>query len=137
MVALSLRYTGDLHCDITHGPSGAQLATDAPKDNHGKGESFSPTDLVAAAYGSCVLTVMGIAAEKLDVSIDDSTMDIVKTMASAPIRRIAALNATAHMHSDATAEQRLILEKAAHSCPVGQSLHPDVVVTITFDWMAR
>src|ERR1700761_299735 len=97
MVAIELQYQGDLHTKATHGPSGAELTTDAPKDNQGRGESFSPTDLVATALGSCMLTVMGIMARTLDVDIAGATATVEKEMAAAPSRRIARLAVTIHV----------------------------------------
>src|SRR5215469_5824866 len=91
MVKIEIAYQGQLHCDAVHGPSGAKLSTDAPKDNHGKGESFSPTDLVATALGTCMLTVMGIVAQRHDISLQGATVSVVKDMATAPARRIGRL----------------------------------------------
>ena len=91
MVAINIVYQGQLHCEATHAPSGATLETDAPKDNHGKGESFSPTDLVATALGSCMLTVMGITARMLDIDLTGARVQVEKEMVASPIRRIGKL----------------------------------------------
>lgn len=91
MVAIHIVYQGELRCALSHEPSGTVIYTDAPKDNHGKGESFSPTDLVAAALGGCMLTIMGIAARKLGISIDGTKVSVVKEMVATPVRRIGAL----------------------------------------------
>lgn len=134
MVTLNLTYSGELHCEVTHGPSGTVIATDAPKDNHGKGESFSPTDLLAAAYGSCALTVMGIAARKLGVAMDGATMQVVKHMVATPLRRVGRLEVRLNMPAGIPLEHRTALEHAAHTCPVGQSLHPEVAIDLTIQW---
>jgi len=135
MVSITMSYQGNLHCEAVHGPSGSILQTDAPKDNMGKGESFSPTDLVATALGTCVLTTMGIVARRLEVNMDGATASVEKAMQPAPDRRIASL--TVHIHMPAqgyTEEQRKKLEHAAHHCPVHKSMHPDVQMPITFHW---
>jgi putative redox protein len=134
MVAIELEYQGDLHCIAVHAPSGVALATDAPKDNQGRGESFSPTDLVATALGSCMLTVMGILARSLNVDIVGTTATVEKAMASAPTRRIERLAVTIRVPHRLSEEDRQRLERAAHSCPVHQSMHPDVQMPIDFIW---
>jgi putative redox protein len=126
MVAIQLEYQGDLHCKAVHGPSGAALTTDAPKDNQGRGESFSPTDLVATALGSCILTVMGIMARSLKVDIAGTTATVEKEMANAPVRMIHQLAVKIHVPHQVGEENRQRLESAAHTCPVHKSLHPDV-----------
>ncbi|NDF11803.1 MAG: OsmC family peroxiredoxin [Proteobacteria bacterium] len=132
MVAIDIKYQGQLHCTATHGPSGVRLETDAPKDNMGRGESFSPTDLVATALGTCMLTVMGIAANKLGVNIEGATVHVEKEMVSSPIRRIAALKVNIHVPHTLSLEHKQKLEDAAHSCPVHKSLHPDIQVPVAF-----
>lgn len=134
MVAIQLEYQGDLHCQAVHGPSGTVLATDAPKDNQGRGESFSPTDLVATALGSCILTVMGIAARSLKIDLARTTATVEKEMVNAPIRRIQRLSVKIHVPHSVSEAHRQTLEKAAHTCPVHQSLHPDVQKPIEFSW---
>jgi len=134
MVAIQLEYQGDLHCQAVHGPSGTVLTTDAPKDNQGRGESFSPTDLVATALGSCILTVMGIAARSLNLDLAGTTATVEKEMANAPIRRIQSLSVKIHVPHAVSEAHRKTLEKAAHTCPVHQSLHPDVQKPIEFTW---
>ena len=134
MVAIRLTYQGQLHCEATHAPSGTTLATDAPKDNQGRGESFSPTDLVATALGSCMLTVMGIAARTLGVSIDGASANVAKEMVATPTRRIGALKVELHMPAGIASEHRPALERAALACPVHKSLHPDIAIPITFAW---
>jgi len=134
MVAIQLEYQGDLHCRAVHGPSGSILTTDAPKDNQGRGESFSPTDLVATALGSCILTVMGIAARSLKIDIAGTTATVEKEMVNAPVRMIQRLSVKVHVPHLVSEVHRQTLEKAAHTCPVHQSLHPDVQKPIEFTW---
>jgi putative redox protein len=134
MVAIQLEYQGDLHCKAVHGPSGTVLTTDAPKDNQGRGESFSPTDLVATALGSCILSVMGIMARTLTIDIAGTTATVEKEMANAPVRMIHRLTVKVHVPHPVTEEHRLRLERAAHTCPVHKSLHPDVQMPIEFTW---
>lgn len=134
MVTIKLNYEGDLHCNAVHGPSGATLSTDAPKDNQGRGESFSPTDLVATALGSCMMTVMGIMARTLNIDITGSTAIVDKEMASAPVRKIQRLTVRIHVPHAISDENKLKLERAAHTCPVHKSLHPDIEIPITFTW---
>ena len=134
MVAMELEYQGDLHCKAVHGPSGVTLETDAPRDNQGRGESFSPTDLVATALGSCMLTVMGIMARSLKLEIAGTTAHVEKEMANAPVRMIESLKVTIRVPHEISAENRVRLERAAHSCPVHKSLHPDVRTPIEFVW---
>jgi putative redox protein len=134
MVAIQLEYQGDLHCKAVHGPSESQLSTDAPKDNQGRGESFSPTDLVATALGSCILTIMGILARTLEIDIAGSTATVEKEMTTQPPRMIASLKVEIHVPHAVSAENRIKLERAAHTCPVHKSLHPDVQTPIEFTW---
>jgi putative redox protein len=110
------------------------LSTDAPKDNQGRGESFSPTDLVATALGSCILTVMGIKARSLGVDLAGTTATVEKEMANAPVRMIQRLTVKIHVPHSVSEEHRQRLETAAHTCPVHQSLHPDVQKPIQFIW---
>src|SRR5450432_648465 len=134
MPQIDATYEGSLHCSATHVPSGAKLTTDAPKDNMGKGESFSPTDLVATALGTCMLTIMGIQAQRMEVDITGAKVVVTKEMATAPIRRIARLSVRFDVPAKLTAEQKKKLENAAYTCPVHKSLHPDVQTVVTFNW---
>lgn len=134
MVEITVLYEGDLRCKAVHGPSGTSFETDAPKDNQGKGESFSPTDLVATALGSCMATVMGIAARNLQLDIKSTKVMVRKEMQSTPLRRIASLGVHIHVPVKATTEQKQKLIDAALSCPVHKSLHPDVAMPIEFTW---
>jgi putative redox protein len=134
MVNIQIEYQGDLHCKSVHGPSGTELNTDAPKDNQGRGESFSPTDLVATALGTCILTTMAIAARTLNLNVDGATASVDKEMTSAPPRRIARLTVRIHVPHPLGSTDREKLERAAHACPVHRSLHPDVEIPIEFTW---
>ena len=134
MVKIQLVYEGDLHCKLRHGPSGTIITTDAPVDNQGKGESFSPTDLLASSLGSCMMTVMAIAARKDKIELKGTTLDIVKEMATQPVRRIARVSITFHMASGIAPAHRKMLEAAAHNCPVSKSLNPDTEVVIEFQY---
>jgi uncharacterized OsmC-like protein len=135
MVEISIRYLGGLRCEARHGPSGSVLVTDAPVDNEGKGESFSPTDLAATSLGTCMLTIMGIAARRLGVDLGETTVNVVKEMTSQPPRRIARLSVVFTIPLAASHEKREVLENAARSCPVHLSLHPDVEQVMRFDWV--
>ena len=134
MVSIRMDYEGDLHCKAVHGPSGSELATDAPVDNQGRGESFSPTDLVATALGTCMLTTMGILARTLGVDISGSTATVDKEMTAAGPRKIQRLRVKIHMPRDQNPENREKLERAARTCPVQRSLHPEVEGPVEFIW---
>ena len=134
MVKITTTYEGGLRCRATHGPSGTTLVTDAPVDNHGKGESFSPTDLVATALGACMMTIMGIVAERHSIDLRGMKVETIKEMTPAPPRRIASLRTTITVPLPADHPQRGVLEKAALACPVHASLHPDVAAPIDFVW---
>lgn len=134
MVKLSGVYEGGLRCKLVHTDSGAVIHTDAPKDNMGKGELFSPTDLVAAALSSCILTVMAIAAERHHIELKGTKVDVIKEMAATPVRRIASIEIAINMPKNIPSEKRSLLENAAHTCPVHQSLHPDVKISINFHY---
>jgi len=134
MVGISTTYEGGLRCRATHGPSGTTLVTDAPVDNHGKGESFSPTDLVATALGACMMTIMGIVAERHGVDLSGMTAETVKEMSTEPPRRIAGLRTRLTIPLPADHPHRQALEQAAHACPVHRSLHPDIDAAVEFVW---
>ena len=131
MVNMSVVYKGEKHCELTHGPSGSKIETDAPKDNQGLGAAFSPTDLVGAALASCILTTMAIMAERDGIDLKGATAQVSKEMTSNP-RRIAQLPVEIKMPKYLKPEDRKRLEAAAHSCPVHHSLHPDIQAPITF-----
>ena len=126
-------YKGNLRTEALHVKSGEKIITDAPIDNHGKGESFSPTDLLSASLGSCMLTVMGIAAKTHNIDMDGITMKITKIMINAP-RRVSEIIVDFTMPNKYTDIEKTILEKAALTCPVALSLHPDLKQTIHFNY---
>jgi putative redox protein len=131
---MAVTYQGELHCEGLHEPSGSRIETDAPKDNEGRGERFSPTDLVGAALGACMLTVMGIVARRHAWDMSGARAEVEKDMMAAPIRRIARLGVRIEMPAGLPQSARSVLERAAHTCPVHQSLHPDVKIDLHFDW---
>ncbi len=133
MVEMNIVYQGELHCELTHGPSKTVIETDAPKDNMGKGEKFSPTDLVGAALGSCILTTMAIAAQRHNFEIKGAKARVTKEMNPNP-RRIASLSVEVTMPAGVPQAERARLEHIAHGCPVHKSLHPEVQMPITFTY---
>ncbi|MBK9638403.1 MAG: OsmC family protein [Bacteroidetes bacterium] len=134
MATIKTKYEGNLRTFSTHLASGSDIMTDAPLDNHGKGEAFSPTDLVSASLGACMLTVMGIAAKAHDIDFNNINMEITKIMALNP-RRIAEIAIVFYFNGkEYNDHQKLILEKAARTCPVAMSLHPDLKQSIVFNW---
>jgi putative redox protein len=134
MVEISVKYEGQLRCTATHGPSGTSIQTDAPKDNMGKGEAFSPTDLAATALATCMVTTMGISAQRHNINIEGTTAKVGKEMTAVPTRRIARLTVQITVPTDLSEEDRLRMRNAAMSCPVHKSLHPDVKIPVTFYW---
>ena len=134
MVKINIEYKGQLHCKLVHGPSGSAITTDAPKDNMGKGEAFSPTDLVAAALGSCMLTTMGIVAQRHNIDLKNVKVEVLKGMVTAPVRRIGKIDVVLHMPPGLETSKRTMLERAAETCPVHKSLHPDVQTPVKFEY---
>lgn len=134
MVNITATYEGDLHCTLTHGPSGQTLTTDAPVDNHGRGETFSPTDLCASSLISCIATIMSIKGRSFGLELKGMTLSVEKHMSAESPRRIARLPVTVNVPVSTTPEQRVSLERAAHGCPVHRSLHPEIDKPITFNW---
>src|ERR1700747_1012965 len=134
MVNISVRYTGDLRSDAVHGPSKAKIATDAPTDNKGKGEAFSPTDLVATALATCMSTTMGIKAQELGVDLRGMTISVQKEMSKAPPRRIVGLPSEVHIPLPKDHPQRDLLEQTALSCPVHKSLPVEINRPTKFFW---
>jgi putative redox protein len=133
MVRIDVVYEGDLHTTCRHAPSGAALATDAPKDNEGRGEAFSPTDLLATALGSCMLTTMGIVARRRGWPLEGARAEVEKHMVADPVRRVGRLVVRILFPDGLPAAARPVLERAAHTCPVHKSLHPDVEVDLRFE----
>ncbi len=132
MVNISIEYTGGLHCTAKHGPSGSVLETDAPVDNKGKGEAFSPTDLVATGLATCMATTMAIYAERHGIDLSGMRISVSKEMTKTPPRKIARL--TTEIWLPAGVAKSEVLERAALTCPVHHSLHPEVEKPITFHY---
>jgi putative redox protein len=133
-VEISIRYEGDLRCRAVHGPSGSALQTDAPLDNQGRGEAFSPTDLVATALGACILTTMGIKARDMGVDMDGATIRVTKEMIADPHRRIHRLTSVVTMPRALGEKEQTILVRTARTCPVHRSLDARVEKPIDFVW---
>ena len=132
MVEITVRYEGDLRCTARHGPSGTTLLTDAPIDNHGKGESFSPTDLLAAALPACMMTIMGIVANREAIDLRGMTATTNKVMSTDAPRRIASLRTVITLPIAADSPHRATLEQAAHTCPVHKSLRETIDASVEF-----
>lgn len=133
-ITSTITYVGSLRTEGTHVQSGSQIITDAPTDNHGKGEAFSPTDLVATALASCMGTIMGIKADDMGVDLAGSTAEVTKVMSANP-RRIAEIVVNFRLPASLDDKTRQILEAAAHTCPVAHSLHPETVQTVSFNYV--
>jgi putative redox protein len=134
MVKVSGEYQGELHCVASHGPSGTSLMTDAPTDIQGRGEAFSPTDLVATAMATCIATTLAIVARKHGVELKGLRYEVIKEMSTDAPRRIVSLATTLWLPIPKTDALAAVLEHAAHHCPVHQSLHPSVGKPIVFNW---
>ena len=130
-----LVYNGHLRCHLTHLQSGTSIETDAPTDNQGKGERFSPTDLVATALGACIVTTMAILGKNHNINIDGCTCDVEKIMAAHP-RRIAEIKINLNFPAEKkyTDKEKTLLEHIAHTCPVSISPHPECKQTLIFNW---
>jgi len=134
MATLQTIYKGNLRTEVTHLQSGSVVITDAPTDNHGKGESISPTDMFAASFGSCMLTIMGIAAQNRGFNIDGTTLKTTKIMADKPRRIAEIIVEITFPHNNYSDKERKILELCAKECPVAQSLHPDIKQTVIYNF---
>ncbi len=133
MTTSIVRYLGELRTSSMHMQSGTEILTDAPTDNHGKGETFSPTDLVANSLATCMITVMGIKARDMDLELKGTTAEVTKVMAADP-RRIAEIHIKFQMNLAEDKKIKAILENTAMTCPVYFSLHPEIKKVITFNW---
>ncbi|MCP4094055.1 MAG: OsmC family protein [Planctomycetes bacterium] len=133
-VEINLVYEGELRCNATHGPSGVKVCTDAPVDNCGKGESFSPTDLVATALGACIMTILGIVADRHQLDLSGTKVRVEKHMVADPVRRIGRLPVEIEMATTVSEDMQKRLENSAATCPVVQSLHPEIDKAISFLW---
>ncbi|GAB5402273.1 MAG: OsmC family protein [Aureliella sp.] len=134
MVEINVEYEGNLRCKAIHGPSGCELSTDAPKDNEGLGQSFSPTDLVATALGSCVATIMGIYARKHDLDLTGVKVHVEKHMSTDLPRRIVRLPVTIHVPVQLSDRHKTAMENAAGHCPVHQSIRADIDAPLVFKY---
>ena len=134
MVEMQLTYEGALHTTAQHGPSGARLATDAPVDNQGKGEAFSPTDLLATSLASCMLTTMAILAEREGWRIDGAKARVEKHMVLEPTRRVGRVVVELELPAGLPDAARGALEQSARGCPVAASMHPDVGLDLMLRW---
>ena len=134
MATSKITYNGGLRTTSVHERSGNQIITDAPVDNKGKGEAFSPTDLLATSLGNCMITIVGIAAEEHGFNIDGATCEVTKIMAEGP-RRVAEIIVNFQFPANNYSEKdKKIIERSAHTCPVAYSLHPDIIKTVTFNY---
>jgi uncharacterized OsmC-like protein len=134
MVEIQLNYEGGLHCAATHMPSGNTLVTDAPLDNNGLGQAFSPTDLVATALGACMATVIGIVARRKELAVEGMAVTVRKHMSADLPRRISRLELDLAMPLPASHPDRALLESTARGCPVHHSIHPDIEVVMNWIW---
>jgi putative redox protein len=133
-VSTSVAYVGGLNCEVTHGPSGTTFRTDAPTDNQGKGAYISPTDLAGASMASCMMTIMAIQAESLGLDLTGSHIEVTKAMHTGPERRIRELAVTFNLRGVTEEKHRLQLQRAAKTCPVHRSFHPDVSIPLTWNF---
>lgn len=134
MVTITGEYQGDLHCLAIHGPSGESLNTDAPKDNQGRGEAFSPTDLTATSLATCMATTMAIVARRQNIELRGLKFSVTKEMSTDAPRRIVRLRTELWIPLPRTEDVAALLEKTANTCPVHQSLHPAIEKPVVFHW---
>ncbi len=128
-----IEYTGNLRCTARHIQSGSIIETDAPTDNHGKGERFSPTDTLSMALATCMLTTMGIKANDMGVNIDGASAEMTKHMAADP-RRVAGIDVKVKLPKQKDVKSQTILERTGTNCPVAKSIHPDIKLNIEYLW---
>lgn len=133
MTAL-IEYSGKLRCNATHLQSNSSIQTDAPTDNHGNGERFSPTDLLCVSLATCMLTTMGIKANDMEINIDGAKAEVTKHMAADP-RRVAAIDVAVSLTSIKDEKSKTILERTGNNCPVAKSVHPDIKLNLTYNWI--
>ena len=130
----SIIYQGDLRCKATHLQSGIVVETDAPTDNRGKGENFSPTDILCVSLATCIITTMALKARDMNIELKDTKIDVTKHMLKDP-RRVAQIDVTIHFPQlQLDAKDKLILERTGNNCPVTKSLHPDLKTNIEYNW---
>ncbi len=128
-----ITYLGDLRTSAIHLQSGTEILSDAPIDNNGKGEAFSPTDMLATSLASCMMTIMAIKARDMNVNLEGSTVNVIKEMQTEP-RRIGKIGIKMNMNANVSEKERLILERVAMNCPVHLSLNPEIEKEISFIW---
>ncbi len=129
----SIVYTGNLRCTAQHLQSGTVIESDAPTDNRGKGEKFSPTDLLCVSLATCMLTTMAIKATELQVDLTNAKADVTKHMLSNP-RRVGKIEVAVNLPANGTENDRKILEKTGDNCPVMKSIHPEIEVIVSYNW---
>lgn len=129
----SILYKGNLRCEAEHLQSKSTIETDAPTDNRGKGERFSPTDLLCVSLGTCMLTTMGIKASDMNIDITQSKAEVTKHMGSDP-RRVTKIEVTVSLPKNINEKERLILERTGNNCPVAKSVHPDINLVLSYEW---
>jgi putative redox protein len=134
-VTMDVVYEGELHCTLNHGPSGRKIETDAPEDNRGKGAAFSPTDLLGASLGSCMLTTMGIVASDRGWDMNGASARVTKEMGSVPRRHVSRLTVAMTLPKTLDAHARTVLERTAHTCPVHTSLGELTTVDLSFHYV--
>ncbi len=136
MAQIKNKYLGSLRTEATHLKSGKTFITDAPPDNNGRGEAFSPSDTVCAALASCMMTIMGIVAQREQISLEGLEAEVTKVMSSEPPRRIAEIHVQLTLPDTSllTEKQAEVLKRAAHTCPVALSLHPEILQKVTFNF---
>ncbi len=137
MVKSEVEYLGDLHCRLTHGPSGQQFMTDAPTDNQGKGDYFSPTDLCVASLASCVTTIMGIIAKSRGIEIEGLKVVAFKEMMNKPYRRIKKIIVDFDFPKELTEKEFRLVAAAVDKCPVTKSLNPEIEIERTFKFAGK
>ncbi len=130
----SVIYKGDLRCECTHLQSGTVIETDAPTDNRGQGQRFSPTDTICVALATCMITTMGIRANDMQVNLEGTRIDVTKHMLSDP-RRIGKIEIVLHLPAGIAEKDQMILQKIGDTCPVMKSLHPDLEVVTAYKWL--
>lgn len=129
----SIIYKGNLRCEAEHLQSKSTIETDAPTDNRGKGERFSPTDLLCVSLATCMLTTMGIKAADMNVDLTNAKADVTKHMKADP-RRVAKIEVSVSLPSNIDKKERLILERTGNNCPVAKSVHPNIELVLNYDW---
>ncbi|MEO9053092.1 MAG: OsmC family protein [Ginsengibacter sp.] len=129
----SIIYKGNLRCEAQHTQSGSVIETDAPTDNRGKGERFSPTDTLCVSLATCMLTTMGIKADDMNLNINDAKADVTKHMASDP-RRVSKIEVSIALPQNINEKDRIILERTGNNCPVAKSVHPDIDLVLIYKW---